>query len=605
MSAAPAAHPLAAPALGWLARLPLLGEVELAQLLDAAELEVRMALHSLDRLGWSEWFVPGSPELAASRLAFVRSGATAELRDLLAVADEGLPLPRRDLLARIVRVEATVGINRLLAALAAELRMEASIELAEARALPSRAAAPRRWWPREVDVYGCLRAGALWAPFFVAWDRAAVPRAHRLRRLAAWAEFAATDRCWVPGGMPPVLLVCPDEEAVAEWGDALERRAERAGRVPHAMLAATAASVAEATGDAIWRHTAKLHGGALVEQLEWGSAPPAVTKCGTTTLPELHPIEIRERPLRERAPALATATSASTRSAERLAALALATDAEEKRLLEWIGRHPLLSLGELATLLERPPLTIERRLNWLQRCRLVDVIERCLEGERQPQRRFVITDVALQWLAARDGVPPRRYAKHGIVAARPDGDDATGTRLQGLLRHLDHSVSVNRAFARLAADARRAGLRLATWHNEAESTKRFRVDGRGYWIRPDGAGTLESPAEQFAFLLEYDRGTLSAAELRSKLRGYERYFAVREWEGALEEAPTVLFICTDDRARDRVAAVLAELRAVPALLTSEWRYERDHENSAGLLGDIWADQLDGSMRAWPDRPRTG
>jgi hypothetical protein len=150
---------------------------------------------------------------------------------------------------------------------------------------------------------------------------------------------------------------------------------------------------------------------------------------------------------------------------------------------------------------------------------------------------------------------------------------------------------VNRVFERLAQDLQRAGGRLALRRNEAESTRRFRYEGGAAWIRPDGSGLLELDGERLPFLLEYDRGTLDGGDFAAKLGGYQRYFAGEAWRQDFDGAPTLLFVCADDRAEQRVArAVCAAAPDLPVLSTSEWRYEGDPRNPAGLLGPIWRGQ---------------
>jgi hypothetical protein len=48
--------------------------------------------------------------------------------------------------------------------------------------------------------------------------------------------------------------------------------------------------------------------------------------------------------------------------------LALSTSAGDRPLIEWIARHPLLSVPELAALLNEYHQLIARRLEWLVRC---------------------------------------------------------------------------------------------------------------------------------------------------------------------------------------------------------------------------------------------
>ena len=616
MTSGERADRLAFRALEWLARLPLLGDEELALLLGVHELDAAKARRTLDQLGWIEWVIPRSPELRPRRLSFVRPVAVNGLAKLLDTTREdlerNLPLRSRDLLQRVVAMEVAVGINRLFADLAANPVVDAAIELVDARALPSGPRSHDYWWPQAVDAYGCLRAGRLHAPFFVAWDRSGAPAAHRRTRIGAWWQFARSTNVWSIGGSPPIVVVCAGERERDEWASEIERRVERDGRPPLSVVLGTVADVVTAgAGAEIWRPIGTSRPATLVERLEWGAEPSLdlVLPPPAGTAERLQSVDRSQPRLRHRAGRRANASVDTRNERERLAALTLATDADEKLLIEWIGRHPLLEPAELATLINQRVETTERRIEWVVRCGAFEVINRRASGEEASRQRLVLTDFGLRWLAARDLVPPGRYAKHGIVAATDEEGATSGTRLDGFIRHLDHSVGLNRVFVRLAEDARQGGDHLIEWRNEAESTRRFRDDDRSYWIRPDGGGSLWSGEARHDFFVEYDRGTIDASAYRSKLVGYHRYFATRQFETDFIDPPTVLVVAVDDRAEAHAArAVRAAERelgsCLPLLLTSEWRFERDGRNDAGLLGPIWrtADS-NKPRRPWPGAGR--
>ena len=67
-------------------------------------------------------------------------------------------------------------------------------------------------------------------------------------------------------------------------------------------------------------------------------------------------------------------------------------------------------------------------------------------------------------------------AEFGVFAAETSARGRGGSRLWGLRRNLAHTVGVNVLFARLTADARRAGHPRPWWWREAEATRRFRHD---------------------------------------------------------------------------------------------------------------------------------
>jgi hypothetical protein len=212
------------------------------------------------------------------------------------------------------------------------------------------------------------------------------------------------------------------------------------------------------------------------------------------------------------------------------------------------------------------------------------------------EARYVLTELGMRLLAARAGTPPNTFARlGGVTVADADVPHRPA-------RMIEHTLGVNRFFVRLAEDARQAGWHLAEWRNEAESSHRFHQDARSYWIRPDGSGVLVVAGESRPFLLEYDRGTLDAGDYRGKFEGYRRYFAACEWDHDFAAEPTLLFVCADDRAERHVArALTVNPGGLPVLLTTEWRYERDKQNAAGLLGRIWrsARADNGARETWP------
>ena len=200
--------------------------------------------------------------------------------------------------------------------------------------------------------------------------------------------------------------------------------------------------------------------------------------------------------------------------------------------------------------------------------------------------RYVLTEQGMRFLAARAGVPPSTFGKHGAVTYVPEAEQEHPERA---VRHVEHTLGLNRFMVRLARDARARGWKLAEWRNEAESTCRF-VDatGRAAWIRPDAAGVIDADGERVPFVLEYDRGTLDAGDFRGKFEGYRRFYARQAWRSRYAREPLLLFVCVDSRAESRVARALeAEAPELPALLTSEWRSDANPSNQDGLLGSIW------------------
>ncbi len=572
-------------ALGWIARLPLLGEPELGRLLGTREEEARELRRALEREGWIEWFVPGSEALRPRRLSFVRESALPALARALHAEEAALaslvPARCRDILERIVRVEITASVNRFLADLAARA-CDPPAELEDARSLPLSLPPQSRWWPPGVEAYGCLRAGRERAPFFVAWDRAAAPDQHRLRRVHGWSAARPAARA-LRGGeeVPPILVVCAGRRARAAWERALGRAAERADGPPLEVLLAGASDVASrGPAAAIWREPVSGRAGPLLDHLRWRPAAAGRHAQLEANLKASRPPAAGQT-LRAWAPGAASASGTSAR--QRSAALAMTTDGDEKRMLAWIGRWPLVTAPQLASLAALPRAAVERRVDRLLRAGAVRE-DRCAPAGESASTGLVLAGPGLRLLARRDGVPPRLYARFSGVSA-PAAEP-------GAVRHRAHQLGLNRALARLASDARAGGGRLAACRNEAQSACRFRYDGWGAWVRPDGSGVLALGHGDAPFLLEYDRGTLDSGDFAAKFRGYARYYEARAWRRDFGDQPALLFVCVDDRAAGRVARAERRVRQssgdrLPVLLTTEWRIARSPGNPAGLMGPVW------------------
>ncbi len=566
-------------ALEWIVRLPFCGDRELAGLLGVDEHDARRLIHLLSARGWVETVPAASPELQPRRLAVLRGAAVPALA--AACGEDRVPLasaaPVRpgDLSRRLAALEITARVNRFLADLADGLESSGIARLDDARSLPLALARAECWWLPGVEGYGCLRAGSLHAPFLVAWDRAAAPDVHRRRRLGGWsAASGSAGRRWGREGLPPVLVICPSAREVRVWEDALARRDGASPGHLEVMLATRRELQTTGAGGARWWRPGRAPA-PVAEQLGWGDAPVVREVRIDRALDDCAPPPRRSGTSPGRRAFARVAGGHGGPARERLADLALATSAAEKTLVEWVARHPLLGAAEVAELTREPAGAIRRRLERLVSCGVIGADTQPPGRAATPgagdagEPRYLLTALGMQSLAARAGVPPAIFARHGGVTVAP-GPERPRPRA---LRHREHTLGVNRVAARLARAARAAGWRLAQWRNEAESTHRFPAeDGRLVWIRPDASGVLVRGADARTFLLEYDRGTLDSGDYRAKLEGYRRYYAAPEWEGHFPCEPALLFVCSDRRAEHRVRlAVGGWAGEAEVFVIGEWR----------------------------------
>jgi hypothetical protein len=506
-------------AVDWLARLPFLGASEMSMLLGVAENRTESILAELERLGWCEWIVPASPELKAPRLYLLTTTAQAHVAGSRPASS--LPIGRRETMARLTRLETAAGLNRFIAELAVAPAQEIDANLSDARSLPWTANRTSRWWPAEVEAYACLRWGPWVAPFFVAWDRADAPPIHRRKRVSGWYTYAQS-RGWE---IPSIVVVCPSARETEQWARAVTNSADRRDcPLLSVFLSTTPAALADPLG-AVWHRVDGQAEALLGERLRWvpeGKEP--LTPQKFTGDLELHQLPATVSQLRDWAVAVADHPNRVS-GLERTAALSLKTGPLQKTMLEWIGHHALLSSRDLSALMDiRDPLA-EKLLGSLVKLDLARSIPPA-ESAAPVHTRYVLTGGGLRLLAARGGVPPRRYVRYGVLAAPNSGKRSH--RLETLVRQFEHTVGTNGFFVRLKRDMDASGGRLLRWLNASEATQQFTCHGKRHWLRPDGYAEVELNGAIRRIFLEWDRGTTRHKKhLTEKFQNYADYFSVQ------------------------------------------------------------------------------
>jgi hypothetical protein len=455
----------------WLLRLPLLGTYKLSSLTGRTEREVAWTLIELQKFGWVESVRPVSLELDDDMLYVVSAAGAARLVEASQQPDltDTFPIGTKDVLRRLSSLEITVNVNRFLADLEDAVWRDFALELTDLRGLPANAQVEKRWWPPGVEAYGCVRHkdGNL-APFFVVLDRVEAPRFHRQRRVAAWYDFWGANQTWGHDRIPTILILCSRE--VEQWTEAVLASADRRQWPPLQVAVALMEDInRHDPREAIWWGPSSSTPLPLSDALLWWRNIPDEVCPPPVALPSerLESLPKARQSLwgwASQVVSEAGEPSGRVRVADQLAAIALLSSADEKRAIDWLGHHPLLSTAELAAVLQ---LTNEqgaaRLIESLRRYGLVESAQRL-----DSNSHHYLTELGLKLLAAKALVPHRRLALHGSVIARLEGDRRLG-RLRPMLRQFEHTVGINRFFVRLIADAKHKGQQVLCWLNEPEA----------------------------------------------------------------------------------------------------------------------------------------
>lgn len=617
-----------AAALRWLARLVLLTERQLAIMVGRDEWDTRTVLRELRGRGLVASVIVDSPEFReALRLYHLTHAGVVVLVDQADLESDVLPdvasVVRAELLAHLARVETAVGVADAVTMVANDLRRPAGDCRSAAIVLEDAGStgwAPHRGWPiarmPQVEAWARLRAGSLSATVHLAWDRVGAPRAHRRARVAAWYRAdenrAATRRIV----LPPVLVICPDESAMAEWSALIDESAARRGR---SLLSAALTTVSMFTThgplERIWRRPGDHDAIGLLDLLVWeGATSPWARSAdhATSHLP-------RRGDRREVGRAvgrtdwrlhqfrLQGTSDDHCPVAERRAALALGLSATQKTLLGWVTRHPLLPVGHLATYLALPERVVAQLLGGLEHRHLV--IGDTTPGFRNDHGpRYVLTQRGADYLAARDGVPLHRYLREGTIAAEGKSRDGRSGEpasvMQGDVRLLDlrrrpaHTIGVQDfalAFTREATRQRTYGRdhRMLAWLNPVEGQVWFRHAGTAGHVWPDARFRYRVEGVVYDLLLEWDCGLVRRRDYARKFAAYAAYAAV----GGLDAAGTQwLVIVTTGEAASQVRAELtAAARRAPNLAA------RTIILIQGMYPDSWFDLVRGDSQGCPCR----
>jgi hypothetical protein len=283
-----------------------------------------------------------------------------------------------------------------------------------------------------------------------------------------------------------------------------------------------------------------------------------------------------------------------------------------QHLLDLVGRHPCLSLGQLATLLgtsRRRAARLRDELvarDWLRLIPATDIPPSALaQVHEEPQGLGLaeLTPLGRRVLAGWLGLSGPTAARHHGLSG---GQDWAGRRRR-LLRNLAHTLGTNDVFVALAAAARQAADRgqheeLEEWRSAAACERRL--------CKPDGYGRYRRGQVKLSFFLEYDRATERAASYAAKFDAYYRYRASPQAARDYAGFPSVLVVTTSETAEHRIAEAAARAwvrHGGPPLGVQITRIDLIASQRDGLLGPIWRCPYQRTERAglWALGPGAG
>jgi hypothetical protein len=161
------------------------------------------------------------------------------------------------------------------------------------------------------------------------------------------------------------------------------------------------------------------------------------------------------------------------------------------------------------------------------------------------------------------------------------------------LPYIEHTLMIARFRAALTAALREQNnTRLVRWRQGPEIKGATNVDGQRVAVVPDGLFTLEDGEDLLHFCLEADRGTMTLARFREKLRAYWSWYLEgghrRGW--GMEAAFRVLSLTTSEKRRDNLWALGREVdgrrQGSPMFLfaaETDFRLEQPE----AVLGEVW------------------
>jgi hypothetical protein len=260
----------------------------------------------------------------------------------------------------------------------------------------------------------------------------------------------------------------------------------------------------------------------------------------------------------------------------------------ERRFLDWLAFHPLLTAEDLSVLVHCRRQQAQIVLARLKEAALIEGVVTRASDDACDDTYYFLSSEGLKTLAVRDGVPARRYARYSPIAAAVTGWQGEG-RLQTLLRQFEHTVGTNRFCVGLLAESARRQIQVIAWLSAADAVMSISSGDRRQ-LRPDAAVDLQWRGARLRLLLEWDRHTMRGPQMNAKLGHYATYFSEKIRQRANGDWPEYLLIVTtspsreeDIRARFDSAVGTAGLPYLPLLTSTASLIER-----LGPFAAVWS-----------------
>lgn len=264
-------------------------------------------------------------------------------------------------------------------------------------------------------------------------------------------------------------------------------------------------------------------------------------------------------------------------------------------VIEAVYRFRVLSQAQIAALFFGSAATAQFRLEKLYDHQFLE-------------RRFLPVSLG-------EGRSPTLYIldRRGVETLRSErGYDAIkwfGTSKRLTADFLSHSIAVNDVMVQVTLACRKHGFELVQWQGENEVKADYdRVtvqSGTGRRERmpvvPDSFFTILAHERRYPFFLELDRGTMTLARFKNKVRAYLAYYKSGAYEKRYGLRSIRLLTVVSTKSQDGGARRLANLKAATEALTKErwfWFAPLAELTAATILtARVWYQATENEMKA--------